>query len=349
MHDMSAWSVNLGRWGGVQIRLHASLLLVAVGVLYVAGQQRHTAEGLLLLAVLLVSLLVHEFGHLLAAARCGGDCDCLVLGPLGGLAHPQVPHDPRVDLKVVMAGPLASGLMCLDSGAVLLLVFDGATLVGLLNPLSFPTEMVDVPAELWPTVMIGLQMVFWVNGVLLAFNLLPAFPADGARALRSVFWPTLGYRSAAQLATRVSFVVAAALLVLAWFASDIFPTGVVAPALPLVVLAFLFFFCARSQLAKLDEPETSDELFGYDFSQGYTSLEKTFETQRPPRAGLLRRWLQQRREAKLRRQRAEEEEEERRVDGILARLHQAGIDGLSEDEHQLLNRVSRRYRNRQRN
>ena len=343
MQDMSAWSVNLGRWGGVQIRLHASLLLLAVGVMYLAGPQ-FTAEGLVLLSVLLVSVLVHEFGHLWAAVRSGGSCDLLVLGPLGGLAHPQVPHDPSVDLKVALAGPFFSALVCLSSGALLLVVFGGVDFITLLNPVGFPGTIVEES-----TFVMWLQMVFWVNWVLVVFNLLPAFPADGARVLRSLFWPAIGYRSAVQLAARISLVTAAALLVLAWFASDVFPTSGVAPSLPLVVLAIVIFFSARGQLVKLDEPEPGDELFGYDFSQGYTSLERTSETHRPPHVSLLRGWLQQRREAKLRRQRAEEDEEERRVDGILARLHQAGFDELSDDERQLLDRVSQRYRNRQRN
>ena len=349
MHDTSAWSVNLGRWGGVQIRLHASLLFVGVGVMYLAGRAQFTAEGLMLLCVLLVSVLVHEFGHLIAAARSGGSCELLVLGPLGGLAHPQVSHDPPVDLKVALAGPFASATVCLVSGALLLVAFEGVEFVRLLNPLRFPTEIFAASAELSATIMMWLQMVFWVNWVLLVFNLLPAFPADGARAVRSLFWPTVGYRSAVQLAARVSLVTAAALLVLAWFASDVFPTSGVAPSLPLVVWSIVIFFSARGQLVKLDEPEGGDELFGYDFSQGYTSLERTSETQRPPHVSLLRRWLQQRRDARLRRQRAVEEEEERRVDGILAQLHQGGFDGLSDDERQLLDRVSRRYRNRQQN
>ena len=343
MHDMSAWSVNLGRWGGVQVRLHASFLFVAVGVMYLAGRDGHTVEGLVLLSVLLVSVLLHEFGHLWAAARAGGSCEQLVLGPLGGLAHPQVPHDPPVDLKVALAGPFASALVCLVSGALLLAAFE-VDILPLLNPAGFPEGI-----ESSTTMVMWLQMVCWVNWVLVVFNLLPAFPADGARALRSVFWPALGYRSAAQLAARVSFVTAAALLLLAWFASDVFPASTPPPSLPLVVLAIVVFFSARSQLVKLDEPEPGDDLFGYDFSQGYTSLERTFETRRPPRVGLLRRWLQQRRDAKLRRQRAQEEEEERRVDGILARLHQTGFDELSDEERQLLDRVSQRYRNRQQN
>jgi Zn-dependent protease len=344
MQDMSAWSVNLGRWSGVQIRLHASLLFVIIGVMYLAGRDQHTAEGLMLVGVMLVSLLVHEFGHAIAAVRCGGNCDCMVLGPLGGLTHPQVPHDPPVDLKVSLAGPFVSGLACLASGALLLTAFDRVEFVPLLNPVGFPSGILDAPM-----IVMSLQMVFWVNWVLLVFNLLPAFPADGARALRSVFWPAVGYRSAAQMAARVSFVTAAMLVLLAWFASDVFPASSVAPSLPLVVLALMIVFCARSQLVKLDEPEPGDELFGYDFSQGYTSLERTFETHRPPSVGFLRRWLNQRRETKIRRRRAQEQEEERRVDGILARLHQTGFDRLSDDERQLLDRVSQRYRNRQGN
>ncbi len=110
----------------------------------------------------------------------------------------------------------------------------------------------------------------------------------------------------------------------------------------------LLFFSAKQEMARLDESELEDELFNYDFSQGYTSLERHFD--RPRRdggPGTLRRWIAHRQEARLRKQRMIEEEEERRVDEILVRLHEAGMTGLSSKDRALLDRVSARYRNRQ--
>jgi hypothetical protein len=60
----------------------------------------------------------------------------------------------------------------------------------------------------------------------------------------------------------------------------------------------------------------------------------------------MRRWLQQRQEMKERRLREMEAEEERRVDEVLIRVKEFGIDGLSPEERSLLHRVSARYRNR---
>ena len=118
--------------------------------------------------------------------------------------------------------------------------------------------------------------------------------------------------------------------------------------LPLVTLSLYLYFHASWQWKGAGDEEGDDELFGYDFSQGYTSLERTFHT--PPRKspGLLRQWLDSRREARLARQQRTEEEDDRRVDEVLARLHEVGRDGLSDDDRALLDRVSARYRNRQR-
>ena len=88
-----------------------------------------------------------------------------------------------------------------------------------------------------------------------------------------------------------------------------------------------------------------DEVFGYDFSQGYTSLERSTEVT-PPRPGMFSRWLQAMRESRTRRRRAQEAAEDRQVDDILSRLHRDGYDSLTPAERALLKRVSARYRGR---
>jgi hypothetical protein len=61
---------------------------------------------------------------------------------------------------------------------------------------------------------------------------------------------------------------------------------------------------------------------------------------------MLRRWIEQRRANRRRRMAETEAEEERRVDEVLALLNEVGIDSLSAADRQLLERVSRRYRQR---
>jgi hypothetical protein len=60
----------------------------------------------------------------------------------------------------------------------------------------------------------------------------------------------------------------------------------------------------------------------------------------------LTRWIEQRRADRQRRLAQIEADEERRVDDVLARLNEVGIDSLGAEERRLLERVSKRYRER---
>ena len=109
----------------------------------------------------------------------------------------------------------------------------------------------------------------------------------------------------------------------------------------------VLFFCARSEAMGSVDLHRDDDPLGYDFSQGYTSLERERDAGGRAELGPVGRWLEERREARQQRQRQLEDDEERRVDDILARLHLLGLDGLSLEDRQILDRVSARYRNRQ--
>jgi hypothetical protein len=106
-------------------------------------------------------------------------------------------------------------------------------------------------------------------------------------------------------------------------------------------------FSARAEAVTSFASHRDDDPLGYDFSQGYTSLEREREAEGRSELGPVARWLEERREARHQRQRQLEDEEERRMDDILVRLHSLGIDGLSPEDRQILDRVSARYRNRQ--
>jgi hypothetical protein len=116
--------------------------------------------------------------------------------------------------------------------------------------------------------------------------------------------------------------------------------------MPLAILGVVVFFAGRSEAGgAVDEP--ADELaLGYDFSQGYTSLDRDPDEDAPPRAGPVRQWLERRRQGQQRRQRQQAREDELRVDAVLARLHERGMSGLSPEDRALLLRVSARYRGR---
>jgi stage IV sporulation protein FB len=344
MRENSSWSLNWGTWAGVRVRAHASLFGVLVLMIYFSelarrgeggGESYVGWYGVTSWLILLASVIAHELGHVLVAARMGGNVNLVVLGPLGGMHAADVPREPHREVAVAMAGPVANFL-------VLALLTPACLLAGislgdiLLHPVS-PAGM-----TLGPVWIVALKIAFWINWALLLVNMIPAPPLDAGRALRAVLWPVMGHRGASRTLSRCGMLTALVLCLIAVLLYD--PQNVRAlPAwLPLVALAIYLYFASR-QDGQRGEQEDEDDLFGYDFSQGYTSLERAHTVRHP---GPLRRWLQQRRELKDRRLRQIEEDEERRFDGILIRIKESGIDSLPPEDRALLQRVSARYRNR---
>lgn len=334
MRDFLAWNVSLGRWAGVQIRVHAFFLILAL-----MAWQAVLVEAipgwycLVMLGVLLASVALHEAAHVMLSARLGFVPDQVVLWPLGGLAHLSLPHQPLAELVISLAGPAVN--LAIAMGCCVTLLFAEPGLLSF-NPLLPPS-----PEHPWDGPML-VAIGFWVNWVLLLVNLLPASPLDGGRALRAFLWMRVGYRSASSHAASISRLAGVAVFVLGCL---LYSEYKFAP-LPLGILGCVLMFAPRSESDRSLDSDTEESAFGYDFSQGYTSLERHYEpaTTARRREGMVRRWLERRKQARLERRRHQEEEEDRRVDEILSRLAQ----GISPEEEALLKRVSARYRNRER-
>ncbi len=91
-----------------------------------------------------------------------------------------------------------------------------------------------------------------------------------------------------------------------------------------------------------------DGLFGYDFSQGYTSLERD-EPQRTRTArqpNWFQRWRIKRAAQRLQRDQEQRDAEDRRMDELLEKVQREGIIALTDDERRFMKRVSERLRNR---
>jgi len=122
--------------------------------------------------------------------------------------------------------------------------------------------------------------------------------------------------------------------------------GVVTNEVLAICLAYFIYVSCKHQWIVL-ETGGEDSLFGYDFSQGYTSLEKDQPAPvRRKQPNFLQRWLQRRATRKLLRQQQRQQEEESRMDQLLEKIQRFGKDSLTEEEHRFLKRVADRYRNR---
>jgi stage IV sporulation protein FB len=334
MRDLLSWNLSLGRWAGVQVRLHVLFLLLGVFVLHATtlpDAPWPAWYAVTVMAVFLISTLVHELGHAAMAVRLGGRVEQIVLWPFGGLVAPAAPPDPRTDVAITLGGPMGNALICAASLPVLVMT----DLAGwqLLNPLVPPSHG-HTETFAWD---VCLSLVFWLNWVVLLVNLLPALPLDGGRLLRAGLRACLPPRASLLASARVAQLASLGLWLGAWAAHN---TRYDFAWIPLLLLGGVLFFSAQYDLRRLYERE---EPAGFDLAETPDALSVDSDS---PDQWPLQRWLEERREARVQRQRQIEAEEELRVDAILARLHEVGRDGLAEEERALLDRVSARYRNR---
>jgi Zn-dependent protease/predicted transcriptional regulator len=185
------WSLRIGRFAGIDVFVHATFFLL-IGWLAIADwMQRHDARaavgGVLFILAVFAAVVLHEFGHALAARRFGIKTRDITLLPIGGVSRlERMPDDPRQELWVAIAGPLVNVAI-----AAVLLGYRALTHEGsLLSGLSFsPHSFVD--------------RLMLVNVWLFLFNLLPAFPMDGGRVLRALLAARTDHTRATQIAAAV--------------------------------------------------------------------------------------------------------------------------------------------------
>ncbi len=116
---------------------------------------------------LFASVIVHELFHSLVARRYGLPMKGITLFVFGGVAEmDDEPPSAKAEFMMAIAGPAASILI----GAVFYIAYRSA-------------------ASLLPLQILGVvEYLYWINWILAAFNLIPAFPLDGGRVLRSLLW-----------------------------------------------------------------------------------------------------------------------------------------------------------------
>lgn len=150
--------------------------------------------GFIATLLFFASIVIHELSHSLTALGAGLKIPEITLFLFGGVAHlSEEPSDPVVELKIAVAGPLASFAL-----AAIFWAIHGA-LVG-----KVPTLAVAI-----------VEYLAWINLALAIFNLVPGYPLDGGRILRAVvWWKTGSIAKAAKWASDVGKGFAWALIVL---------------------------------------------------------------------------------------------------------------------------------------
>jgi Zn-dependent protease len=356
MRDPINWSIPLGRVFGINIRIHILFPIVALGLILRAAYRKSPAppEGAwidetIIMGLLFGSVLLHEFGHCFGARAVNGDASDVLIWPLGGLASVDVPHTPRANFITTAAGPLVNVILCLICFTLLFFVAS-EQLQPPWNPVGVPGR--DYTGQVTLTTWAGaekafspysapvfLVRLFWVNWVLFLFNVvLIGFPLDGGRLFQAVLWNYVGYRQATLAAVFAGFVTM--FIVGLW--------GIVADEMMALCLAAFIYFACKHQWLVL-ETGGDESVFGYDFSQGYTSLERDEQpTPRPATRKLnwWQRWLQRRAARKMQREMEDREADERRMDQLLEKISTQGMGSLTEEEKRFMKHFSDRYKNR---
>lgn len=319
------WSFAAGTWSGVHLRISWLMPTVLLWALYEFGWKLGGA----LFVVMFVSVLLHEIGHILAARATEGSGDEILMWPLGGLAFVEV-STPRAQKLTAAAGPLMNLVMC---ALFLPAVLKANSLSHAINPLEVPFSK----DGFGDTPLLDAQVLsFWFNWLCLVINLIPAFPLDGGQILRSWLTARMGTGMGTEMAIRLAWLFGGLLAVVALFFFK---------SMVLLVLAFMIILLAIQEHHQLQASESYDDSFmGYDFSQGYTSLEKSEPVKPERRVGLWQRWLAKRRADKLKRIEQQSQQSEQQLDEILAKVHERGLASLTPAEKRLLKRASNRYR-----
>lgn len=332
MSDRLGWmllSFPLPQLGSLRIRVSWFFPLVA-GVFAI---RFGLAFGLALSGLLMAAVFLHELGHVIAARLTGGSANEIHLTPIGGLAHVQPGRGTSAQIVTAMAGPFVNLFICVAA-------FPGSyapeTLWGVLNPLELPIGSLS---ENHLARDLGL-ITFAVNWLLLLINLLPIVPLDGGQVVRALLatriHPELVGRAAVRIGTFFSAIVMIAGLLGDWS-----------------IVVFLGAVLLIVNVIQMFEEQVSEELddsfLGYDFSEGYTSLDRSAPSEaasQGARLTPLQRWREQRRLRREQEERREQAEAERQLDSLLAKVHEHGMASLTAREQKLLKQVSELLRER---
>jgi stage IV sporulation protein FB len=221
-----SWSFKVAKILGIDVRIHVTFLLLLswIGLVYYRTAGLPAAvSGIVFICLVFLCVLLHEFGHALAARRYGIRTPDITLLPIGGVARlERMPEKPVQEFVVAIAGPLVNVVI-----AAILMLFFGI-------PDKFPNPLTIQHAGVSLA-----EKLLAVNVGLVLFNLLPAFPMDGGRILRALLALRQPYARATQIAAGVGQMMA-----------FVFGFIGLTQGQPMLVLVAVFvFFGAQSEAA----------------------------------------------------------------------------------------------------
>jgi Zn-dependent protease len=176
-------SVYLGRIFGIEIGLHYSWFIIALLIVFTLSAHFHFVNpqwstgviwALAVITALLffASIVAHELSHAAVANARGLPVRSITLFALGGLANVErEADDPKSEFWMAIVGPITSFVI-------------GGFFLGLAQAAGWRPETGTPPSPLWA----GFVWLGYINIAIALFNMIPGYPLDGGRVLRSIIW-----------------------------------------------------------------------------------------------------------------------------------------------------------------
>lgn len=201
-------SLRIAKIAGIDITIHWSLFII----LFVLSSYFYTSTepfgfanlkeperiiiSILASIFVFIAVLLHELAHSLVAIKYGVRVRGIMLFIFGGVAMlEKIPKNPKEELLIALAGPAVSLTIAIVSFLIALNTTGGISIFFLIGA--------------------------YFNSILTIFNLIPAFPMDGGRVLRSVLARRTSYSKATKSAANVGKAIAVAIGIIGFFTVNI--------------------------------------------------------------------------------------------------------------------------------
>ncbi len=218
-------SFKIGSAWGIPIELHLTFILSIVAVLGFSVYY-HQIYSFILIVFLFVFVLFHELAHSVVARRYDIKVRKIVLYPIGGVSEiEEIPENPQIEWRMAFAGPATSLVL-------------GAALVAV--NFVLPVKLMFVPSLVVTSTGNLLLDLGYLNLLLGAFNLLPAFPMDGGRLLRALLAERMKFTDATKYASYIGRILGIAMAVF----------GLVFPSYFLLIVVGVFVYVGASEEAE---------------------------------------------------------------------------------------------------
>ena len=182
-------SFKIGSAWGIPIELHLTFILLILAVLGLAVYFKDI-YSFILVVFLFVFVFFHELAHSVVARRHGIKVRKIVLYPIGGVSEiEEIPENPSIEWRMAISGPLTSIVL-------------GAVLVGINYALPTKIPSFTPSSVIFSTGNILLDLGY-LNLLLGAFNLIPAFPMDGGRVFRALLAERMKFSKATKYAAYI--------------------------------------------------------------------------------------------------------------------------------------------------